>query len=225
MPQEIQTIDLGMVNCYLVKTDRGFILIDTGMASHRPAVEKALVEAGCAEGGLKLVILTHGDIDHSGNCAYLQRKYNAKIAMHPGDADMCSSGQMKMDRKITSFFHKIFMTIMFKLFIGRYLRKNPYEIFKPDLLLEDGRYLGDFGFDAKVIHVPGHTKGSIVVLTPDGKLLCGDILQNRKKPDVTFIVENEAELASSVEKLKKLKIEAVYPGHGKMFRMAEFAKN
>ena len=169
MAQEIKIIDLKMVNCYLVKTDRGFILIDTGMSVHRAALDKALAEAGCVDGDLQLVILTHGDMDHSGNGAYLQKKYKAKIAIHKGDADMCVSGQMRLNRKITSFFHKVFFGLMFKLMMGPRMKKNPFEIFTPDILLEDGQSLAEYGFDAKIIHVPGHTKGSIVIPDfPDG---------------------------------------------------------
>jgi hypothetical protein len=38
MTQEIKTIDFGGINCHLVKTDTGYILIDTGLSSqaHRP---------------------------------------------------------------------------------------------------------------------------------------------------------------------------------------------
>jgi hydroxyacylglutathione hydrolase len=224
MAQEIKTIDLGMVNCYLVKTGKGFILIDTGMSFHRAALEKSLAEAGCAGENLQLIILTHGDMDHSGNGAYLRGKYKAKIAMHPGDSQMCVTGQMKWNRKITSLFHRVFFGVMIKLVMGPQMKKNPFETFTPDILLKDGQSLAEYGFDAKVLATPGHTKGSIVILASDGSLICGDILQARKKPSVTFIVEDEKELAESVARLRKLDIKSVYPGHGKLFQMAEFAE-
>ncbi len=72
MTSEIKTINLGHVNCYLVKTGDGFILIDTGWATKRTELEKELESAGCKPGNLKLVILTHGDSDHVGNCTYLR---------------------------------------------------------------------------------------------------------------------------------------------------------
>ncbi len=63
MTSEIKTINLGLVNCYLVKTGDGFFLIDTGWATKRTELEKELESAGCKPGNLKLVILTHGDSD------------------------------------------------------------------------------------------------------------------------------------------------------------------
>ena len=71
MPQEIKIITLnskaGSVNCYLVKTDTGYILIDTLFPTMRDALEKELENAGCEHGNLQLIVLTHGDIDHDGN--------------------------------------------------------------------------------------------------------------------------------------------------------------
>nr|MDO8075676.1 MBL fold metallo-hydrolase [Candidatus Freyarchaeota archaeon] len=73
---------LGTVNCYLIKTDTSYILIDTGCSNKRTELEKELESAGCKPGNLKLVVLTHGDFDHTGNAAYLREKFGTRIAMH-----------------------------------------------------------------------------------------------------------------------------------------------
>ena len=78
--QQIRAISLtlpfrmGSVNCYIVETDSGFVLIDTGASNRRSQLEKELESAGCKPGDLKLIILTHGDFDHTGNAAYLRRQ-------------------------------------------------------------------------------------------------------------------------------------------------------
>jgi hydroxyacylglutathione hydrolase len=83
MPQEIIPMTFLSVNCYLVKTvDGGYVLVDTGISWKRRSIEKALAGAGCEPGNLRLVIITHGDVDHAGNCAYLRDKYGAKVALH-----------------------------------------------------------------------------------------------------------------------------------------------
>ena len=99
MTSTIIPIDLGGVNCYLVTAGDGFLLVDTGIASKRAGLEKALEKAGCRPGNLKLILLTHGDIDHVDNGAYLQAKYGAKIAMHADDAGMVEQGNMGWNRK------------------------------------------------------------------------------------------------------------------------------
>ena len=78
--QEIRIISLalpyrlGSVNCYLIKTNTGHILIDTGCSNKRTDLEKELEGAGCQPSNLKLIVLTHGDFDHAGNAAYLRKK-------------------------------------------------------------------------------------------------------------------------------------------------------
>ena len=54
MTATIKTINAGS-NCFLVQAEGGFVLIDTGVAYKRTAVERELQNAGCGEGDLKLV--------------------------------------------------------------------------------------------------------------------------------------------------------------------------
>ena len=74
MIKDIKTIILGGFNgnCYLLLTENGYVLIDTGRKSKRKKLEQELISAGCKPGNLDLIILTHGDFDHTGNCAYLR---------------------------------------------------------------------------------------------------------------------------------------------------------
>lgn len=219
---EIRHLSLGMVNAYLIKTAQGIILVDTGLAMGRSKFEQALAKEGVKPGEIKLVIATHGDLDHIGNCAYLQKKYGLKIAVHDGDADLCRTGKRISNRKRkSSMLSRIRWSILNALLIKPLMKKFPLEPFEPDIILYDGYDFGNIGFEAKVIHIPGHTCGSIGILTADGDFLSGDTLSNRKKPSVADIVEDETALSTSLEKIRSLKIRNVYPGHGKPFSMTE----
>jgi hydroxyacylglutathione hydrolase len=218
MLQEIKTITFGGVNCYLIATDTGLILIDTGFSKHRADVEQELENAGCNPGTLKLIVLTHGDFDHTGNCAYLREKYGAKIAMHLDDKGMVEHGDFFYNRKVNPLI-KIFGKMML-FFMRAGLKKD--DRFTPDLTLEDGYDLSEFGLDAKIVHVPGHSKGSISILTSTGDLFCGDLLENTKEPAKNSIVADKKDFEASVEKLKGLKVSTVYPGHGMPFPMEQF---
>jgi glyoxylase-like metal-dependent hydrolase (beta-lactamase superfamily II) len=60
MPHEIKTINLplpygfGLVNCYLIQTGEGFLLIDTGSSHQRANLEDELDQADCRRGNLRL---------------------------------------------------------------------------------------------------------------------------------------------------------------------------
>lgn len=215
MLNEIKTIKLKIfgglanVNCYLIKLDDGFILIDTGDSKKRDELEKELNNAGCEPGNLKLIIITHGDSDHTGNADYLRGKYGAKIAMHHCDSGMVQKGDMLYNRKGNV------LSRIISPFMG--LKKS--NRFKPDFYMENGYDLLEYGLNAKIIHLPGHSLGSIGVLTSDGALFCGDLFTNTKKPAINSIMDDKATAEASIEKLKDLNIYMVYPGHGNSFRM------
>jgi hydroxyacylglutathione hydrolase len=208
---------LGSVNCYLIETEAGHVLIDTGCSNRRANLERELETAGCKPGSLKLVVLTHGDFDHAGNAAYLRRKYGAEIAMHYDDAGMVERGNMFWNRRKSNVLIRMIVPIL--------LRFGKSERLKPDLCLEDGDDLSEYGLDAKVVHIPGHSKGSIGVVTASADLFCGDLLIDGEKPALNSIIDDLAAATASTERLKGLGIEAVYPGHGKPFSMARLMRN
>ena len=223
MRQEVKVITLkflgglASVNCYLVKIDESYVLIDTGPANKRSDLVKELEKADCAPGDLKLILITHGDSDHVGNALYLREKYVTKIAMHDGDSGMVEHGNMSFNRK-TNIITRIIFSMPF-------IRLNESNWFNPDIYVEDGQDLSGYGFDARVIYIPGHSKGSIGILTVDGDLFCGDLLTNTNKPVLNSIMDDKAAANLSVETLKGLNINNVYPGHGKPFLMDTFLKN
>ena len=223
MPLEIKTINLllpyrlGSVNCYLIKTNTGYILIDTGCTRKRTDLEKELENAGCKPGNLQIIVLTHGDFDHSGNAAYLRKKFGARIAMHCDDSGMVERGNMFWNRSKSNIIIRMIAPILFRF--------GKSERFKPDSYIEDGKDLSENGFDARVLHIPGHSKGSIGILTSSGDLFCGDLLENIHKPKLNSIMDDLTTANTSVEKLNKSNIRTVYPGHGKPFPMDVFIKS
>ena len=206
---------------YLVTAEDGFVLIDTSDISDRRRLEKELALAGVKPGNLKLVLLTHGDFDHSGNAAFLQQKYGAKIAMQAQDAGMVTHAYMGWNRKAkpdrVTTFGKLIM-ILARLFVS----KDRFEKFTPDIYVEDGQDLSEYGLHGRVIGLPGHSKGSIGVLTAGGDLFCGDLLMNMVRPELHFMIDDLPDCSASVKKLKGLPIGRVYPGHGKPFLLKQF---
>ncbi len=208
---------LGSVNCYLLKNESGCLLIDTGGSNQRAELIRQLESAGCHPGSLKLIVLTHGDFDHTGNAAYLRQKFGAKIAMHAGDAGMLERGDMSWNRKKGRFLLGKVVPILFRF--------GESERCKPDIYLDDGDSLVEFGFDARLITLPGHSAGSIGVLVsaggssngPDLVLFCGDLLDNSQQPVLNSIMDDLPAANASLQKLRGLQISTIYPGHGQLF--------
>lgn len=215
MQKETRTIILslpfrmGSVNCYLIETEDGFVLIDTGGSNNRKELVRELESGGCKPGLLKLIVLTHGDFDHTGNAAYIRNVFGGKIAMHRDDLGMLEQGDMFVNRKKPN----ILIRMLLPVFSGF----GRAERCKPDLVVEDGDDLSEYGFDARVMSIPGHSKGSVGILTADGDLFCGDLLENTDQPALNSIMDDLAAANASLQKLVGLNIGTVYPGHGKPF--------
>ena len=217
MNESVLRLAFQLVNAYLVRAGDGFILIDTGFRSNRKALDAALIGAGCGVGDLKLVVITHGDADHASNAAFLRQKYGAKIAMHRAEVDAVESGNMFQSRGPLSPMRRLLKPVM-SLF-----RLKKRDRFSPDVLLIEGDRLTQYGLDATVYHVPGHTRGSLAVLTADGAFFSGDFLENRTRPSIATFVDDAAVLRAQFERIKAMNIQTVYPGHGKPFALADIS--
>ncbi len=229
MKQEIIRLDLGAVNCYLGKTENGFLLFDTGghivmdkeFSNRREILQKELAKAGCNPGNLNLVVLTHGDNDHVCNAAYVRDQYRTKIAIHPDDLKLVKNPDI--EDFLSSFRYKPLMyRAIFKI-MGRVIYKvsikvlNDFEKFTPDVLIEDNFRLSDYGFDGQILSLPGHTPGSIAILTKSGELIAGDTFVNMGKPGIAFNAMDHKRMTESIKKLESYRFHTVYPGHGKPF--------
>lgn len=208
---------MGTVNCYLVQNQNGNFLIDSGGPNNEKMLIQELENAGCPPEKLSLIIITHGDFDHIGNAAFLKNKYGMKIAMHPDDAGMAKQGNMFHNRKQPNILIRIFAP----LFMG--FRKS--KCFAPDILLQNGDTLTPFGLEARVIPMPGHSKGSIGIRLESGDLISGDLLDNTKAPTFTSLMDDQIAANNSLMRLQHEGITMVYPGHGEPFDFAVFRPN
>lgn len=200
---------LGSVNCYLLESQVGFLLVDTGPKSQRSELLRHLSSFGCIPGKLQLILLTHGDFDHTGNAAVLHRQFQADIAMHPADRGMAEQGDMTLGRNSSSIVLKWISPLIMPFGKG--------ERFTPDILLKDGFSLETYHLNARVLSIPGHSRGSIGVLTEDGCLFCGDLFDNTSRPALNTLLDDPSAARASLEGLRRLNIKTIYPGHGAPF--------
>jgi hydroxyacylglutathione hydrolase len=137
--------------------------------------------------------------------------------MHPEDSPMVERGDMFLTRNKGNFIQSRIVKTMFGF--GKSQR------FTPDLEITDGFDLTEYGLEAEVIHIPGHSKGSIGILVTDDTLICGDLLESTggsENPKLNSLMDDLEAANQSIDKLNKLKIDTVYPGHSQPFPMDTF---
>jgi len=194
-------------HCYIV-VDKELALIDTGMPHKAKKILRYITdELQRTPSELKTILLTHCDIDHIGNALELRNLTGAKIAAHPQDAEIIAGKKIRMTPKSG-------MRILFKL-LGSFMRVKPFHV---DILINEGDNLSGF----TVLHMPGHTKGSIALYDPKRKVLfIGDTLGCRdgtvQGPSKSVTMDMK-QAYRSIEKLKDLDFTVMLSGHGEPLR-------
>lgn len=141
---------------------------------------------------IKLIVLTHGHLDHIGALKEVKEKTGAEVAVHSADANLLQDHTLG------------------QLFGLSYPIPPP-----PDRLLEDGDSVdvGDLHF--KVLYTPGHTTGGIC-LFGHGVVFSGDALFKFSIGRTDFPGGDYDQLIDSIKnKLMVLPDDTVvYTGHG-----------
>ncbi|GKX68167.1 MBL fold metallo-hydrolase [Inconstantimicrobium mannanitabidum] len=190
-------------NCYLVSQEDSSILIDTGLKGN----EKKILEA-CQGKNVKLIVLTHGHIDHIQNAAYLAKQLQVPIAMHKSDVVLI---QNNLCREMKS---KGFLGNIVRFFSVMSAKHTVIQSFIPEVILKEGDKLLKYGIDGEVLELPGHTEGSIGIMLGNN-LFVGDALMNMFGPGESLLYENYEEMQKSAKKITDEGKKIIYFGHGK----------
>jgi hydroxyacylglutathione hydrolase len=215
---KLHRIGLTHVSCYLIYRPGEAILVDCGNGGSEDRIMKALQARGLEPGMLRLLILTHEHFDHAGSAARVKEITGCKVMIHRSAEERLRKGfspipgGTRWKAKIVVGAGRIF---------ARGLMHYPGT--EPDLLVDELFDLEEFGFPGSVIHVPGHTISSMVVLMNGGELVGGDTLFGlENKQHFPPFAEDLPALVRSWEKLRGLRITDIYPAHGHTFSFESF---
>jgi len=195
--EEVEGLLVG--NACLVRGTDGLLLIDSGIpgSAERILASIARIEGGPAD--LRYIVLTHWHLDHVGGAAELRRRTGARIAIHALDAPVLTAKERPRKGRLAMAT------------LERLLRlERP----APDILLDGGESIAGL----EVVHMPGHTDGSIVLRRDDGVLFSGDaLLADRhgrvRDPDLSLALDPVVALESAA-KIRALPHTLLLAGHG-----------
>lgn len=174
------------------------VLIDTGFIADLALTEPLIQAAGYDPAALQLIINTHYHSDHVGANASLQNKYGIAIAAHRWEAGLINHNHPEA-------------------YCARWLDRH-VEPYKVNCLLSDGDEIATGAEVIKVMHTPSHTSGHLSLFLPQSQaLVCGDLLSTNDVGWFNIFREGVASIEAakdSLDKVARLPLKRIYPGHG-----------
>ncbi|MFJ4672356.1 MBL fold metallo-hydrolase [Kitasatospora purpeofusca] len=207
----IPVIGRHTVNAYLLLGRRP-VVVDAGTPGSGRLIHERIAAHGVDPADLALIVLTHGHIDHFGSAAELRRLTGAPIAGHIADLGPYRSGQARRPHIATGP-------------MGRLMNRSPKlhvraEPFEPQVPIDRETSLEDFGIAGRIVPTPGHTAGSVSVLTDDGDLVAGDLVANSfmglvpGRPANPPFHDDPRQNLASLRRMLALSPTALHVGHG-----------
>jgi len=182
-------IGVASTNCYLIydEESKKACLIDPAVYSEK--IMEVIFSKGLS---VEYIILTHGHFDHILGANAFKEKTGAKIVAHEIETEYLENPA----KSLTSIQ-------------GR-------ETVSADVLLKENDVLTFGEISLKVIHTPGHTKGSCCFICESEKIMfSGDTLFKDGIGRYDLYGGNYNILMQSLQKLKNIKENyKIYPGHG-----------
>ncbi|HZL75667.1 MAG TPA: MBL fold metallo-hydrolase [Propionibacteriaceae bacterium] len=210
-----------VVNSYLVEDAGGLTIIDAGLSGHWRELEQELKQLGYSLDDVRGIVLTHGDTDHIGFAERLRERNGIVVHVHELDAAR-ARGEVKKPNAGWGPV-KVRPLVGFLWYSARHggLRIRPV---REVTTFADGEVL-DLPGSPRIIHLPGHTPGSVAVHVPavdalfvGDAMTTGNVLTGEQGPrPAPFTLDPEGALAS-LAKLEAVQATWVLPGHGAPWR-------
>jgi glyoxylase-like metal-dependent hydrolase (beta-lactamase superfamily II) len=206
-----------LVNSYLVVEGNEVTVIDAGLPAYRHLLVEELAGLGLTLDSVKALVLTHGDTDHIGFAAWLHHAKGIPAHVHTEDA----ARARKEVSKPSSGWGPVKVGPLTG-FLWYSARRGGLRIpaVEETVTFTDGEVL-DVPGKPRIIHVPGHTPGSVAVHVPGvDALFLGDAMTTRnvltgvEGPKPAPFTLDPAQARESLDRIEAVDATWVLPGHG-----------
>ena len=220
-------INLGsrVVNNYLISSEEGYILIDTGYDGGFPHFLKQLKKHSIDLREIRFIFLTHAHDDHAGFLNDVLSVTDARVILHPKAIEGLQKGQNSFEGGCSTRLAFLFCKVLALFGHGEHRYPKIREEFLDRLIPVNSEPFRALRFPYEIIETPGHTADHIALLSGD-VMFCGDAAMNGF-PSVrrTIIwIENLPQYKQSWQIILKRNPAVLYPAHGKPFKTSDLKK-
>jgi hydroxyacylglutathione hydrolase len=198
----------GRSNVFLVTNGQSNILVDTSPQFMWKTLQKRLERLKIHK--INLLILTHSHFDHAANAAIIREKYKAQVIIHQTEAQYLVSG----DNILPTGTNPI-TRILVRTFAKQFRSFALYQPCNFDYTVDDIYDLSNYGFNACLMHTPGHTQGSICLIIDNEVALVGDTMFGIFWWTVfPPFASDQSQMLNSWGRLLQTKCKIFIPSHG-----------
>ena len=232
---DVHELEIANTKVYIIEGEKNF-LVDTGSGPMHDKILDFMEKSGMKFGSeeqkkvmkegayatiinflteknikIETILCTHYHGDHTGNLQQLKETLKVPVAMHPDDIPFVEGTK------------EIPPPAFAPPEILQYIKVKPCKV---DIHLNDGEFFTD---DLQIIHVEGHTKGSICLLYKNQALIAGDCLvgknetnpimgPNELNPPIEMFSEDYSQALKSLKKLLQYDFSSILTSHGTSIR-------
>jgi len=193
-------------------SSKNLSLIDAGMVGKGNYKIQSIEQAGIELSSIKRIIMTHTHLDHIGCLSEIQKKIPwAELWVHQSEADLLERGEERAVYGMDMF--RTLCQLQFRLKPGAFK-------FQVHRKLRGGEVVELGENDWEVIHIPGHSMGSIGLYHRPLKILIpGDVVYaDYAIGRFDLYGANASELKKSLLKLAELEVGILLPGHNRIVK-------
>lgn len=199
------------VSAYLLRGAGGLVLFDSGYPYFERLFKRRCRENGIEPREIKLILLSHGHLDHIGGAKALRELTGAPLGIDRRDASALSTG------RFARLIPRTWLGWLTSFASNRQMLP-PNCRTEPDMVLDGELDLAPYGVAGRAFHTPGHTQGSLSVILDSGEAVIADVIMVNfpflSDPSYPIYADSLEQVRDSVAKILALKPRIIYTAHG-----------
>ncbi len=206
---EVITVRRAFANVHFVRQGDAAILVDAGFDEEADGTLEMLEREGADLGAVGAVVITHGHHDHAGGGAAIRDALGVPLIGGAGDVGMFRTGALEGTLCPTDGIAERRLEAS---------TEGTFTPFEPDVLVDGELDLAAYGMNGRVVSLPGHTEGSLVVVAGEA-VLVGDLLRGSvtgRKAHTHFYMcdleDNAGDVSALLDDIAPAAT-TVFPGH------------